>query len=138
MCVLFRVSLYEDVLHAQKTLIILPREEVIQRLRARREPITLFGETDLLRAERLRKLELKEPMEYIEGVESIFNQTIREGSDDEEEASLLAKLMEQDPDFVIEDREPKNDQERVLFWCRVSIDSLFNFSIFIFCSGYFL
>lgn len=86
----------------------------------------MFGETDILRAERLRKLELKEPMEYIEGVESVFNQTIRKEVDDGEEASLLEKLQEQDPDFVIEeDREPKNKQEEVLFWCRVCFFYMF-------------
>ena len=72
-----------------------------------------------MRADRLRKLELKEPMEYIEGVESVYNQTIRE-DDDGDETDILKKLLEHDPDFVIEDREPENDQEVVLFWCRVS------------------
>jgi len=43
----------------------LPKEEVIKRLRVRNVPITLFGEDDNARAERLRELELKEPMELL-------------------------------------------------------------------------
>lgn len=48
-----------------KELIPLEKEEVIRRLRARNVPITLFGEDDKMRAERLHELELKEPMELI-------------------------------------------------------------------------
>lgn len=103
---------------------MLPREEVIKRLRARGEPITLFGETDIMRLERLRKLELKKPMEYIEGVESVYIQTIRE-EDNSDEHDILKK-MNVDPIFVIEDREPVNEQEQVLFWGRVSIEIINN------------
>jgi len=45
--------------------VVIPGDEVIRRLKARNLPITLFGEDDIMRAERLRQLELKEPMEYI-------------------------------------------------------------------------
>jgi hypothetical protein len=41
----------------------LPKEEVIRRLRLRKEPITLFGETDLQREERLKQLEAAAPDE---------------------------------------------------------------------------
>lgn len=40
---------------------ILPRSEVIARLRDRNEPILLFGETELDAFKRLRKYELLEP-----------------------------------------------------------------------------
>ena len=40
---------------------VLPRKEVIRRLRDRNEPITLFGETDVEAFRRLRKLEISEP-----------------------------------------------------------------------------
>lgn len=72
-----------------------------------------------MRAERLRKLELKKPMEYIDGVESVYIQTIRE-EDNSDESDILKK-MNVDPDFVIEDREPANEQEEVLFWGRVCL-----------------
>ena len=40
---------------------VLPRKEVIRRLRDRNEPILLFGETELVAFKRLRKLEISEP-----------------------------------------------------------------------------
>jgi pre-mRNA processing factor 4 (PRP4) like len=40
---------------------VLPRKEVIRRLRDRNEPILLFGETELAAFKRLRKLEISEP-----------------------------------------------------------------------------
>lgn len=42
----------------------LPAKEVMRRLRLRNKPITLFGEDDRMRAERLKALEESEPMEY--------------------------------------------------------------------------
>ena len=42
----------------------LPAKEVMRRLRLRNKPITLFGEDDHARAERLKALEESEPMEY--------------------------------------------------------------------------
>ncbi|GAM20699.1 hypothetical protein SAMD00019534_038740 [Acytostelium subglobosum LB1] len=42
----------------------LPKNQVILRLRLRGHPITFFGETDYIRAERLRLLEENEPIEY--------------------------------------------------------------------------
>jgi len=49
----------------EKSAYSLPTEEVKKRLRVRIVPITLFGEDDTARAERLRELELKEPMELL-------------------------------------------------------------------------
>ena len=40
---------------------ILPRKEVIRRLRERGEPILLFGETEIQAFKRLRKCEISEP-----------------------------------------------------------------------------
>ena len=40
---------------------VLPREEVIRRLRDRNEPILLFAETEIEAFRRLRKLEISEP-----------------------------------------------------------------------------
>lgn len=41
--------------------IVLPRTEVITRLRERAEPILLFGESELDAFKRLRKCEISEP-----------------------------------------------------------------------------
>ena len=43
------------------TVAVLPRKEVIRRLRDRNEPITLYGESDIEAFRRLRKLEISEP-----------------------------------------------------------------------------
>lgn len=40
---------------------VLPRKEVIRRLRDRNEPVILFGESDIEAFRRLRKLEISEP-----------------------------------------------------------------------------
>lgn len=40
---------------------VLPRSEVIRRLRSREQPIIMFGETELDAFRRLRKLEIQEP-----------------------------------------------------------------------------
>lgn len=39
----------------------LPRQETMNRLRLRKQPITLFGESDLEREDRLRALEVSDP-----------------------------------------------------------------------------
>ncbi|XP_049849771.1 pre-mRNA-splicing factor 18-like isoform X4 [Schistocerca gregaria] len=100
---------------------VLPLEEVLCRLRARGEPITYFGESDLQRAERLRKLEHMKPMEYNETNEKEWTRIIREEEEVEGETEAAKKKIQQeDAIFLIEDREPKNPQEEVLFWCRES------------------
>ena len=40
---------------------VLPRKEVLRRLRDRNEPILLFGENEIEAFKRLRKLEISEP-----------------------------------------------------------------------------
>ena len=54
---LFYLVLEEDGV----TVAVLPRKEVVRRLRDRNEPISLFGETDIEAFRRLRKLEISEP-----------------------------------------------------------------------------
>ncbi len=51
---------------------LIPKAEVIKRLRALRAPITLFGEDDEERLSRLRKLELLRPDEENEGGQKNF------------------------------------------------------------------
>lgn len=98
---------------------LLPKEEVIARLKARGEPITYFGETDILRAERLRKLELMEPTEYTEGSTNEFAKSVKEAEDEAaEEAAQAQKIDKNDPLFAEEQRDPENDEEKVLFWIK--------------------
>jgi len=104
---------------------ILPKKEVIRRLRVRSEPITLFGESDLDRAERLRKLELKEPMEYLEGSSNEYAETakdiqIEEEDFEAEELDYLQKKRneDEDPDFKVDDKEPTCDEEKIWFFFR--------------------
>jgi pre-mRNA-splicing factor 18 len=51
---------------------ILPRKEVIKRLRERSEPILLFGETEIESFRRLRKLEILEPESSDRGFRNDF------------------------------------------------------------------
>jgi len=104
--------------------VVLPREEVIRRLKARNLPITLFGEDDVARAERLRQLELKVPMEYIQAGEfegSDFLKAMENAEVDEEEdieVQKKKKAEEDDPDFKIENRQPTGTEEEILFFFR--------------------
>ena len=50
---------------------LLPRVEVIRRLRDRLVPILLFGETEEAACRRLRQLEMDEP-EKVEGIRNDF------------------------------------------------------------------
>lgn len=50
---------------------LLPRSEVVRRLRERLEPILMFGETEEDACRRLRKLEVEEP-EKVEGIRNDF------------------------------------------------------------------
>jgi len=104
--------------------VVLPREEVIRRLKARNVPITLFGEDDVARAERLRQLEQKVPMEYIQAGEfegSDFLKAMENAEVDEEEdieVQKKKKAEEDDPDFKIEYRQPVCSEEEILFFFR--------------------
>nr|CAG4641592.1 EOG090X03WO [Eurycercus lamellatus] len=57
------------------TVAVLPRKEVIRRLRDRNEPVTLFGETDIEAFRRLRKLEISEP-EINRGLRNDFQEAM--------------------------------------------------------------
>lgn len=88
-------------------------------MKARREPITYFGETDLQRAERLRKLELMAPTEYSEGSTNEFAKSMQEVEEQEQEEQAQAQKIEKDdPLFTVENRAPVSEEERVLFWIR--------------------
>nr|CAG4640759.1 EOG090X03WO [Eulimnadia texana] len=54
---------------------VLPRKEVIRRLRDRNEPVLLFGETELDAFKRLRKLEISEP-EINRGLRNDFQEAL--------------------------------------------------------------
>jgi len=104
---------------------VLPTEEVIRRLRARNVPITLFGEDNNARAERLRELELKEPMESLpETLEgSAFQKAMQQEEEDEDvETQKKKKQEEEDPDFKVEQREPTCSEEIILFYFRELVD----------------
>ena len=58
------------------TVAVLPRKEVIRRLRDRNEPIILYGESDIEAFRRLRKLEISEP--EINRVTLLKNQNVDE------------------------------------------------------------
>jgi pre-mRNA-splicing factor 18 len=94
----------------------------MKRLRLRREPITLFGESDIQRAERLRKLELKTPIEYIQSDGSEFLKIIREEEDKEDQdegiEAQLQRVQDEDPDFKKEDRPATCIEEEILFFFR--------------------
>jgi pre-mRNA-splicing factor 18 len=67
---------------------MIPKEEVIKRLRALRAPITLFGEEDEERLARLRKLELLRPDEDNEGTGGQKNFLVEEQKKAAERALL--------------------------------------------------
>lgn len=97
----------------------MPKDEVIAKLKARGEPITYFAETDLQRAERLRKLELLAPTEYTEGSTNEFAKTMQEVEEHEaEETAQAQKIEKDDPLFKEESREAESEEEQVLFWIR--------------------
>jgi len=92
----------------EAAILTLPQEEVIKRLRVRGQPITFFGETDILRAERLRKLEEREPVEYIEGMDDDFGKSLR--ALDKQEEQPETKEEENEPEEQVED----NSRESVV------------------------
>lgn len=53
--------MFLDASSSADNAIMLPRHEVISRLRDRAEPILLFGESELDAFKRLRKCEISEP-----------------------------------------------------------------------------
>uniref|UniRef100_A0A6B2LAC3 Pre-mRNA-splicing factor 18 n=1 Tax=Arcella intermedia TaxID=1963864 RepID=A0A6B2LAC3_9EUKA len=113
----------EEIIEEKTEEIQLPSSEVIRRLKVRNLPITLFGEDDASRAERLRQIELKEPMEYIKAGEfegSDFLKALENSEVFEEDIEALKKKKadEDDPDFKIEQRQPQGTEEEILFFFR--------------------
>jgi len=101
---------------------VLDKDEVIKRLKLRGVPITLFGEDDAARAERLRELELKEPMEAmpetLEG-SAFMKATMQTEEDDEDILTQKKKRTEEaDPDFKIDNITPTCPEEEVWFYFR--------------------
>lgn len=66
----------------------LPRDEVVRRLRARAEPITLFGETEQDSLRRLRRLEIEQP-DMKEGWKNDFQAALQKVDDE-----LLKEVIE--------------------------------------------
>jgi len=78
----------------------MPRAEVIKQLRARNEPITLFGETDIDREKRLLHLkELAPEPELHKGQQNDFQQTLKE----------INELVNKDGDDVATKRSDEDD-----------------------------
>lgn len=109
-------------------IVALPEEEVKKRLRLRRQPITLFGESKDAREERLLALEFAEPnipydkQKEFEGSE--YLKKLQEMEDDcEEDIEVQKKKKEEveDLNFKIELREPTSIEEEILFYFRVVV-----------------
>nr|CAH7721941.1 unnamed protein product [Callosobruchus chinensis] len=84
---------------------ILPRPEVILRLRDRGEPILLFGETDTDAFKRLRKCELLEP-EINKG----FRNDFQEAMEQVDEAYLNELLKNPEEDGKVAEKAPNSSQ----------------------------
>jgi len=100
----------------------LPKSEVIRRLRARGEPITYFGETDLKREQRLRHLEVQDPegedrTEFGRNDFALAMDEIEEQTEGEEKGEQVQISREELDDFAIPyTQEPKTDEEICLFF----------------------
>lgn len=115
---------YKCEVERKVEVVALPVEEVRKRLKLRRQPITLFGETNEMREERLLALEFAEPnipdfdqkSEY-EGSELVKKM---EEDEDEEDFEVQKKRKEEhdDVNFKILDRDPVGPEEEILFYFR--------------------
>ncbi|KAK7603066.1 hypothetical protein V9T40_003065 [Parthenolecanium corni] len=84
---------------------ILPRKEVIRRLRDRGEPILLFGETELQAFKRLRKCEIQEP-EINKGLRNDFQEAMDKVDQDYLDAIISSQAnmnKEDESNNVIQD-----------------------------------
>jgi len=72
---------------------VLPRKEVIRRLRERNEPILLFGETEVSAFQRLKRLEIQEP-DWNKGLRNDFQEALERV----DQAYLNEILKTQGPD----------------------------------------
>jgi pre-mRNA-splicing factor 18 len=100
------------------------REITIRRLRERGHPITLFGETDWQRYQRLRMLEEREPIEYIEGMDNEFGKAIKEidkgdegrkRDDDDDDIGPSTKGASADGKVVLDPLAAKCKEDFILF-----------------------
>lgn len=87
---------------------ILPRTEVISRLRDRGEPILLFGETEIDAFKRLRKCELLEP-EVNKGLRNDFQEAMEKVDQD-----YLDELLTSSDDTKRENKSENNAQDEVI------------------------
>jgi len=69
------------------------KDQLTKRLRERRTPVILFGETDWQRWQRLKKLEENEPVEYIQGMDNEFGKALQD-LDDNNDDDLFEKIEE--------------------------------------------
>eukprot|EP01129_Flabellula_baltica_P008614 TRINITY_DN3440_c0_g1_i2.p1 TRINITY_DN3440_c0_g1~~TRINITY_DN3440_c0_g1_i2.p1 ORF type:complete len:216 (-),score=68.62 TRINITY_DN3440_c0_g1_i2:402-1049(-) len=101
--------------------------EVISRLKMRGEPITLFGEEDEDRLNRLLKLEERKPFNYNNSNGFDFLEAMKREGDiyDLDPLVKMRKTLElEDPDFKIEDREPEGDCDHVWFFLREQLEEM--------------
>ena len=112
----------EEIMQIEEDSKKLEDSEVKWRLKKRGEPITLFGEREKERLDRLLKLEGRKPFDYENDTEtkgSQFLEAMKRESEIYEEDPLvkMRRIMEaEDPDFKIENRKPMNEYEEVLFF----------------------
>jgi len=89
----------------------IPKKEVIKKLRTRKEPVTLFGETDWMRYERLCKLD-KESVDHVkhEGQANIFQKDL---ALNEDEFKKMIDIIDEDiPYEKLVERLEKNKKPR--------------------------
>ncbi len=102
----------------------IPNDQVVLRLRQRREPVTLFGESDWQRYQRLHHLDERAPIEYIEGMDNEFAREVKEvereeekrGNGEDEDFLVTRKKQLEDSvdDLGVEDnKQDKNDKNKI-------------------------
>ncbi|XP_065178270.1 pre-mRNA-splicing factor 18-like [Sycon ciliatum] len=90
-----------DMMPGEEEAVLLPRNEVIRRLRDRDEPIRLFAESDEEACKRLRRIEILTP-DVTKGLRNDF-QAAMDKIEAEEQAELLRHESEQNPTTAEED-----------------------------------
>ncbi|XP_046643434.1 pre-mRNA-splicing factor 18-like [Daphnia pulicaria] len=94
------------------TVAVLPRKEVIRRLRDRNEPIILYGESDIEAFRRLRKLEISEP-EINRGLRNDFQEAM-ERVDEAYLNDILATKKDEDDQSDDGSSKPKAGDVKVI------------------------
>lgn len=75
---------------------VLPREELVRLLRARGQPVTLFGETNAQRAERWRKVEVMTSDAAGAGQQNVFAQLLEEVHEEAQGGAVRAGDADED------------------------------------------